>query len=116
MASEGEPASVFQALPAGNKYRVEISGVTPMTYTGMMGFRGGFDRERPVVTSTSTYQSQRQPVRGPAVMPGRRGFEIVEIASLAFWDAYLGHQTAARELLQPEKFDASFSGATITAK
>ncbi|HKB80370.1 MAG TPA: hypothetical protein VKH35_11710, partial [Thermoanaerobaculia bacterium] len=105
----------FESSPAGDKYSVRIAGGGPMTFTGMGGFRGGFDRERPVQTSTGTYARQQMPQTAVSVGPGA-AFQTIEITSLAFWDAYLKNETSARDLLQPEKYNASFSGATLTRK
>jgi len=114
-ATEAEDANwrkeAFENSAPGDKYFVLIEGAGHLTFTGMGGF-ATFEQQRPM---TSPYGMQ-QPQRGISFMPGRRAFDIIKITSLAFWDAYLKGDTSARDLLQPAKYDESFSGATMMEK
>lgn len=112
--------TAFDNSPAGDKYFVLLQGAGAGTFTGMggMGF-GGFEQQRPMspggMYGGGGYGYPEQP-RGQVTVAPARSFDVVEITSLAFWDAYLKNKTSARDLLQPEKYNSSFSGATMSAK
>ena len=57
---------------------------------------------------------QQNPQQRPALFANRGTFNTIKITSLAFWDAYLKNDTTARELLSPEKLQAS--GITLEKK
>jgi pimeloyl-ACP methyl ester carboxylesterase len=122
-ASESEDVNwrkqAFENSPAGDKYLVVIDGARYTSFTGQVGFYEVAPMT-PVPTSTNPYYGQQQvpqQQRGAVVFGNdRRIFAMVKIASLAFWDAYLKNETSAKELLQPQKFDASFTGAHLTTK
>jgi predicted dienelactone hydrolase len=109
----------FENSPSGDKYFVLIDSARHSSFTGQLGF---YDlRPEPPPTSRNPYSGQQpmpqQQQRGALVVGNdRRIFQMIKIASLAFWDAYLKSDTTARELLQPQKFESAFSGAHLTTK
>jgi predicted dienelactone hydrolase len=109
----------FENSPAGDKYFVLIDSARHSSFTGQVSFYDMQPTTQPT-TSTSPYYGQQpmqQQPRGAVVFSNdRRIFQMIKIASLAFWDAYLKNDTAARDLLQPQKFESAFSGAHITVK
>ncbi len=115
-ATEAEDANwrkeAFENSPPGDKYFVLLKGAGHLSFTGMTGLAAPL--QRPVATSTSTYSGQ--PRGGVLFTPDRRIFDLIKITSLAFWDAYLKNEAASRELLEPAKYDASFTGAQMSAK
>lgn len=116
-ASEAEDANwrkgAFDNSPAGDKYFVLLQGAGPASFTGLGGF-GGFEQQAPMSRSGGMYGAQ--PTGRITVGPSRRVFDIIEITSLAFWDATLKNNASAHDVLQPEKYDASFPGATMSVK
>ena len=105
----------FQFSPAGDKYFVLIPGASHLTFTGGTGAIA-FE---PMQTSPAGYGQrgsypQQNPQQRPAVFANRGTFNTIKITSLAFWDAYLKNDTTARELLSPEKLQAS--GITLEKK
>lgn len=123
-ASEGEDAQwrkqAFDSSPPGEKYFVLIDGARHMSFSGgLTPILPSLDEPRP---------AQRDPYgRSTAPMPNQqRGtvgfaserhiFSLIKVTSLVFWDAYLKNDSAARELLRPEKFESAFSGAHLTVK
>jgi predicted dienelactone hydrolase len=108
----------FEDSPAGDKYFVLIDGARHSSFTGQVSF---YDMQPTIpTTSSSPYYGQQQmpqQQRGAVVFGNdRRIFQMIKIASLAFWDAYLKNDTAARDVLQSQKFESAFSGAHLTAK
>jgi predicted dienelactone hydrolase len=104
----------FEYSPAGDKYFVLISGASHLSFTGSTGALA-FE---PVPTSQYPYgqrggMAQQNPQR-PAVFANRAVFNTIKITSLAFWDAYLKNDTAARDFLTPEKLQSS--GLTLEKK
>ena len=120
-ASESEDVSwrkqAFENSPSGDKYFVLIDGARSSSFTGQVSF---YDVPIQPATTTNPYYGQQQvpqQQRGAMVFGNdRRIFQMVKIASLAFWDAYLKSDTTARDLLSTPKFESSFSGAHLTAK
>ncbi len=108
----------FDNSPSGDKYFVLIDSARHSSFTGQVGFYD-MTPARPA-TSTNPYYPQQplpQQQRGAMVVGNdRRIFQMIKIASLAFWDAYLKNDTTARDLLQPQKFESAFTGAHITTK
>ncbi len=108
----------FDYSPAGDKYFLLIDGARHASFTGQVGFIEPIRASTVPQPSTSPYgQAQQPPQRGAMVIGSdRRIFQIIKVTSLAFWDAYLKSDSAARDLLQPQKYDSSFGGAHLTAK
>jgi predicted dienelactone hydrolase len=124
-AGEGEDAQwrkqAFDNSLPGDKYFVLIDGARHMSFTGGL---------TPILPSLEEpRQAPRDPYgRNTAAMPNpqqrgtvgfageRRIFQLIKVTSLVFWDAYLKNDPAARELLQPQKFESAFRGAHITVK
>src|SRR6266542_2543255 len=124
-ATEAEDAhwrkQAFDYSPAGDKYFVLIDGARYASFTGQVGFYAMEPTTTPTM-ATDPYgrpivqQPQQQP-RGAMVFGSdRQNFNVVKITSLAFWDAYLKNDTTARELLQPQKYESSFTAAHMSAK
>ena len=109
----------FENSPPGDKYFALIDGARHSSFTGLVSFYD-VQPQVPVPTSTNPYYGQQpmpQQQRGAMVFGNdRRIFQIVKIASLAFWDADLKSDTAARDLLSPQKFESAFAGAHLTTK
>jgi hypothetical protein len=107
----------FDNSPAGDKYFVVIDSARHSSFTGQVGF---YDMTPARTASTNPYYPQQplpQQQRGAMVFGNdRRIFQMIKIASLAFWDGYLKNDTTARDLLQPQKFESAFTGAHITTK
>jgi predicted dienelactone hydrolase len=104
----------FEFSPAGDKYFVLIPGASHLSFTGGAGAIA-FES-----TQTSPYgygqrgnYPQQNPQR-PAGFANRGPFNTIKITSLTFWDAYLKNDTGAREVLTPEKLQAS--GVTLVKK
>jgi predicted dienelactone hydrolase len=123
-ANESENASwrkqSFENTPAGDKYFVLIDGARYSSFTGQVGIYA-MAAQQPI-TQTDQYgrpivQQQLPPQTGGMVIGNdRQVFNVAKITSLAFWDAYLKNDTAARELLQPAKYETSVAGAHLTVK
>jgi predicted dienelactone hydrolase len=110
----------FDDSPPADKYFVLIDGARHSSFTGLVSF---YEMQPALPTQTlnpygQPQVQQQQPQQRGALVFGndRRIFQMVKIASLAFWDAYLKNETSARELLQPQKFEAAFSSAHLTVK
>ncbi|MDQ6799768.1 MAG: alpha/beta fold hydrolase [Acidobacteriota bacterium] len=122
-ANQSEDANwrkqAFDDSPAGDKYFFLIDSARHSSFTGQVSF---YDMTPTMpTTSSSPYYGQQQPMqqqpRGAMVVGNdRRIFQMIKIASLAFWDAYLKSDQTARDLLQPQKFEGAFTGAHITVK
>ncbi|HUJ13297.1 MAG TPA: hypothetical protein VL284_05840 [Thermoanaerobaculia bacterium] len=124
--SESETADwrkqAFENSPAGEKYFVLIDGASYTSFIGQIGMYALEPTTTPIV-STDPYgrpvavAQQTQQRQGAVVFANQRQiFADVKIASLAFWDAYLKSDANARDLLQPSKFDESFTSAHMSAK
>ncbi|HYS56149.1 MAG TPA: hypothetical protein VER58_20510 [Thermoanaerobaculia bacterium] len=107
----------FENSPAGDKYFVLIDGARSSSFTGQVSF---YDVPMQPTTAANPYGQQQQvpqQQRGAMVFGNdRRIFQIVKIASLAFWDDYLKSDAAARDLLSTQKFESAFTGAHLTVK
>jgi predicted dienelactone hydrolase len=122
-ATQSEDANwrkqAFENSPPADKYFVLIDSARHTSFTGQVSFYD-FQPTMQPATSTSPYYGQQpmpQQQRGAVVVGNdRRIFQMIKIASLAFWDTYLKNDTTARDLLQPQKFESAFSGAHLTAK
>jgi predicted dienelactone hydrolase len=121
-ANQSEDANwrkqAFEDSPPGDKYFVLIDSARHSSFTGQVGF---YDLAPTMpTTSSSPYYGQQpmQPQQRGAMVVGndRRIFQMIKIASLAFWDAYLKSNVTSRDLLQPQKFESSFTGAHISVK
>jgi predicted dienelactone hydrolase len=128
-AGEGEDANwrkqAFDYSPAGDKYFVLIDGARHRSFVGGLTPIEPLESPRPPQPIPNprdpygrTIPTETLPqARGGVGFAGeRRIFQIIKMTSLVFWDAYLKNEPSARELLQPQKFDASFGGATMTTK
>jgi predicted dienelactone hydrolase len=123
-ANESEDANwrkqAFDDSPAGDKYFVLIDGARHSSFTGQIGFFDSSPMSTMPQPSMNPYGQQQVPPqqqRGAMVFSSdRRIFQMIKITSLAFWDAYLKNDSSARELLHPEKYESSFTGAHLTAK
>ena len=110
----------FENSPAGDKYFVLIDSARHSSFTGQVSFYDMTPMANTPMTSQSPYYGQQpmpQQQRGAMVVGNdRRIFQMIKIASLAFWDDYLKNDQAARDLLAPQKFESAFAGAHITVK
>jgi len=103
----------FEFSPAGDKYFVLIPGASHLSFTGGTGPLA-FE---PVQTSPYGYgQRGNYPQQNPqrSAFANRGPFNTIKITSLTFWDAYLKNDPGAREVLTPEKLQAS--GVTLQKK
>ena len=103
----------FEFSPAGDKYFVLIPGASHLSFTGGAGAIA-FES-----TQTSPYgygQRGNYPQQNPqrSTYANRGPFNTIKITSLTFWDAYLKNDPGAREVLTPEKLQAS--GVTLQKK
>jgi predicted dienelactone hydrolase len=112
----------FENSPAGDKYFVLIDGAR---YSSFIGQSGIFANDVMVNTPSMATDPYGRPImvqpqqqsRGGVVYANTRSiFGTIKITSLAFWDAYLKNDASAKDLLQPTKYDASFTAAHMTAK
>jgi len=110
----------FEDSPSGDKYFVLIDSARHSSFTGQVSFYDMTPISTTPTTSSSPYYGQQpmqQQQRGAMVVGNdRRIFQMIKIASLAYWDAYLKNDQTARDLLQPAKFEGAFAGAHITVK
>jgi predicted dienelactone hydrolase len=111
----------FEDSPAGDKYFVLIDGARYASFSGQVNVFA-LDTGTTPTMATDPYgrpipvQQPQQPRGGMVFANSRSIFGTIKITSLAFWDAYLKNDTSARDLLQPAKYDASFTAAHMSAK
>jgi predicted dienelactone hydrolase len=113
---EGENAEwrkqAFDYSPAGDKYFVLIDGARHNSFAGAL---------TPILPPEEPRLVARDrppiPQRASVGLASERHIlQIIKVASLAFWDAYLKNDSAARDLLLPQKFEDAFGGAHLTVK
>lgn len=102
--------TAFSELPRGDKYLLDIRGANHLSYLGPL-VRS--DKVVPVPATVSKSSLSRG-MRQNAPTLGQEGiFNYVECASLAFWDAYLKDDKAAKAYLQSKQLQG-YSLGTVT--
>lgn len=120
-ALEGEDAAwrkkAYELSPVGDKYFVLFRGGRHASFTGQS--TGAFALTRPAQNDPAVGSgNQTRGTTAPSreFYTGRNIFQKIKITSLVFWDAYLKDQTAARDLLHPEKLSSVAPGVELERK
>jgi predicted dienelactone hydrolase len=111
----------YDYSPPGDKYFVMIQGARHLSFTGSFSPIQD-NRDVPITTTTTDQYGRPVIVEVPqqrvqaTFFSERHIFQIVKVTSLAFWDAYLKNDAAAREMIQPQKLQATVGGLEANAK